>query len=102
LSPSEKVFSISPKTLWSAFRTLTIRAGVEDLRLHDLRHTFATRLSDAGTDPFTIADILGHRSLDVTRRYTHVLERNRHRAVAALEAYVNRMPTEGIDKAPSK
>ena len=86
---SEKVFSVSPKALWSAFTTLTRRAGVKNLRLHDLRHTFATRLSDAGTDPFTIADILGHRNLNVTKRYTHVLESKRQRAVAALAAYVN-------------
>lgn len=83
------VFSISPKTLSSAFTTLVRRAGIENLRLHDLRHTFATRLSDAGTDPFTIADILGHRDLKITKRYTHVLESNRQRAVAALTGYMN-------------
>jgi len=84
---SEKVFSISPRTLWSAFQTLTNRAGIKDLRFHDLRHTFATRLSDAGADPFTIADILGHRNLSMTRRYTHVLESNRQRALATLTKY---------------
>lgn len=89
LISSGKVFSISPKTLSSAFRTLTRRAGIENLRLHDTRHTFATRLSDAGTDPFTIADILGHRDLNITKRYTHVLESNRQRAVAALTGYMN-------------
>jgi integrase len=87
LISSGKVFSISPKTLSSAFTTLARRAGIENLRLHDLRHTFATRLSDAGIDPFTIADILGHRDLNITKRYTHVLESNRQRAVAALTAY---------------
>lgn len=86
---SERVFSILPKTLWSAFRTLTKRAGLKDLRFHDLRHTFATRLSDAGADPFTIADLLGHRNLNMTKRYTHVLESNRQHALATLTVYMS-------------
>jgi integrase len=98
LISSEKVFSISPKTLSSAFTALTRRAGIENLRLHDLRHTFATRLSDIGTDPFTIADILGHRDLSVTKRYAHVLESNRQRAVAALTGYMNSPPSQGLCK----
>lgn len=88
---SEKVFHVSPKTLSSAFAALTRRACVKDLRLHDLRHTVATRLSDAGTDPFTIADILGHRNLNVTKRYVHVLESNRQRALAALAGYMTNL-----------
>ena len=41
------------------------------MTLHTLRHTFATRLKDAGVDPFTVRDLLGHRSIQMTNDYTH-------------------------------
>ena len=47
-------------------------------------------MSDIGTDPFTIADILGHRDLNVTKRYSHFLESNRRRAVADLARYMKK------------
>ncbi len=47
------------------------RAGIEKLRFHDLRHTFATRLVENGVDIITLRDILGHSSVRITERYTH-------------------------------
>ncbi|MCK4430918.1 MAG: tyrosine-type recombinase/integrase, partial [Candidatus Aminicenantes bacterium] len=46
-------------------------AGVEGLRFHDLRYTFATRLVAKGVDIETVRDLLGHHSITVTQRYTH-------------------------------
>jgi len=43
----------------TAFTSAVREAGLEDSRFHDLRHTFATRLNEAGVDPFTIRDLLG-------------------------------------------
>ena len=40
-----------------------------DFHFHDLRHTAATRMADAGADPFTLAAILGHSDIRMTARY---------------------------------
>ena len=45
--------------------------GIENLWLHDLRHTFATRLAQAGVDLYKISKLLGHKDIRMTQRYAH-------------------------------
>ncbi len=47
------------------------KAGVKDFRFHDLRHTFATRLAQAGVDLYKISKLLGHKDIKMTQRYAH-------------------------------
>jgi integrase len=54
---------------------------IEDFRFHDLRHTAATRMADAGADAFTLAKILGHSNIQMTARYTHAIASTIRRAV---------------------
>lgn len=54
---------------WYAARE---RAGVEEFRFHDLRHTTASYLAQSGIPLNTIAEILGHSSLQTTMRYAHL------------------------------
>lgn len=44
-------------------------AGIEGLRPHRLRHTFATRPRQGGADPAQVQALLGHASLDTSARY---------------------------------
>jgi integrase len=50
------------------------RAGLKDFRFHDLRHTAASYLAMAGGSLLEIASILGHRKMDMTKRYSHLTE----------------------------
>ena len=47
-------------------------AGIEDFRWHDLRHSCASYLAMEGVPMRTIAEILGHRTLQMVQRYTHL------------------------------
>jgi site-specific recombinase XerD len=47
------------------------KAGISELRFHDLRHTFATNLVMSGTDLVTVKEILGHSDISMTVRYSH-------------------------------
>jgi len=67
-----------------AFNTAATNAGIEGLRFHDLRHTFASRLVAAGVDLITVKDLLGHHSVKVTERYTHSNAEQKKRAVEIL------------------
>ena len=52
-----------------------------NLHWHDLRHTFGTRLAEAGCREATIADLMGHSDPQTTRRYTHATDRTKRAAV---------------------
>lgn len=68
---------------WS-FKKAARLAGIPEVRLHDLRHTFATRLIESGVDIITVRDLLGHSHSTVTERYTHPNESLKRVAVESL------------------
>ena len=47
------------------------RAGLMDVRLHDLRHTFASHAVRSGVPLPVVARLLGHRNVAMTLRYAH-------------------------------
>ena len=64
---------------WDAAR---IRAGLPDLRVHDLRHSFASFLVNAGRSLYEVQELLGHADIRTTSRYAHL---SRERLIAAVE-----------------
>ena len=54
-----------------AFRVALKKAEIRDFRFHDLRHTFAKRLVQAGKDLYKIQVLLGHKTPIMTQRYAH-------------------------------
>ena len=57
-------------------------AGVKACRFHDLRHTCASYLAQAGAPLLEIAEVLGHRQLSVTRRYSHLTTKHKAELVS--------------------
>lgn len=90
-----KVFSESAKEICDSFRRLAKRAKLVDFRFHDLWHTFATRLAPY-TDAFTLAALLGHKTLAMTARYTHPTDEGKRRAIAALSALASKAGQENV------
>jgi integrase len=63
------------------------RAGVVPVpRVHDLRHSAASFMSDAGYTLLEAAQQLGHSSTEMTSRYSHVFKEHRQEKVARLDA----------------
>lgn len=65
------------------------RAGLT-LRYHDLRHMAATAMAEAGHHPIIIADVLGHKSLQTTRKYTHPSLESKAKALGAITSGLQR------------
>ena len=59
-------------------------AGIDDFHWHDLRHTFASRLVMAGVDLGTVAQLLGHKPLQMVMRYAHLSQSHELAAVERL------------------
>lgn len=80
------------KEVKKGWREACIRAGISDLRLYDLRHTFATRLLERGVHQYIISSLLGHSKSSlgfgasrITPGYAHVTWEIMVRAVESLE-----------------
>lgn len=84
---------VNPKTgmpfqdIKKSFRGACERAGIEGLRFHDLRHTYATRLAEQNVPITTIKELLGHSKISMTERYTHSSEEQKKKAVELLHQW---------------
>jgi integrase len=68
----QKVFPITPNAIRLSWERLRARAGLSDLRLHDLRHEAISRFFEFGLSVPEVAMISGHREPRMLSRYTHL------------------------------
>ncbi len=69
--------------------TLRKRAGLKDVRLHDLRHNYASQAVLSGVPLPTVARLLGHRQVSMTLRYAHVADREVEAAAERIGNVIN-------------
>ncbi len=69
-------------TVSKAFKAGAREAGYGYARLHDLRHSTASEMINAGVDLYTVGGVLGHKSAVSTKRYSHLATKTLHDAVA--------------------
>jgi integrase len=72
--------------VWSRIRN---KAGIPDVRLHDLRHSYASFLANSGCNEFQIQEALGHASTVTTRRYVHMSKESMQKAAGAASDRIN-------------
>jgi hypothetical protein len=85
------------------FKALLRRAGLPDIRFHDLRHTFATLQLMAGTNPKIVSEVLGNKEIAITLdRYSHALPTTQTEAMARLDAVLGRSPLDRAESSPPR
>lgn len=86
---------VEVRRLW---RNVVKTADLGDLRLHDLRHSFASQLVSSGASLALIGSLLGHSSPAVTARYSHLFDSVERDAVTRVGAIIE---AAGLDQPPS-
>jgi integrase len=81
------------KTFW---RSVTRQAGLEGVRIHDLRHSFASVLASGGASLLLIGQLLGHTQAATTQRYGHLVASVQREAVERAGAVIAGQPLAEI------
>lgn len=72
LSPTDRLFPVSKTYLTKKLHEGARKAGVRQIRVHDLRHSHISMLIDMGYSAVAIADRVGHETVTITFRYSHL------------------------------
>jgi integrase len=81
------------KTFW---RSVTRQAGLEGVRVHDLRHSFASVLASGGASLVLIGQLLGHTQAATTARYSHLVDSVQREAVERAAAVITGGPVAEV------
>lgn len=78
-----------PIDITKAWGTALESAGIKDFRFHDTRHCAATLLLEAGASTVQLAELLGHKTLQMVKRYAHLSEGSGAQLVSKMNAAVS-------------
>ena len=84
----------SMNDLGQRWRVLRRLAGLNDVRLHDCRHTYASHAVMSGLDLYTVGRLLGHADTASTERYAHLADEHVRKAAGRISRIVNDAMTE--------
>lgn len=82
-SDSEYVFG-GRTTIKRQWANALKKSGIKHCRFHDLRHTFGSNLGMSGVDIVTVAELMGHKDLSITKRYSHPTPEHKKSAINRL------------------
>ncbi len=71
----------SPFCFYKQWKKALLSADIENFRFHDLRHTTASYLAQSGATLLEIADVLGHKQIQMTKRYAHLCVDHKQRLI---------------------
>lgn len=74
-----------PMDLRKPWEAALAEAGITSFRFHDLRHTCASYLAMHGVPLLTIAEVLGHKTLQMVKRYAHLSDQHKAEALSLLD-----------------
>lgn len=91
----DKFFNIK-----KSFLTAVKKSSIINFHFHDLRHTLASHLVMGGVDLNTVRELLGHKTLDMTLRYSHLSPDHKKRAVDVLNKQMDTIwtPEASLEK----
>jgi site-specific recombinase XerD len=92
--PNKNGKQIDGVPLYFAFHEALKKSGINDFRFHDLRHTFASNLVMEGIDIVTVKELLGHKDLKMTLRYSHLAPSHKAKAVNILDRVMSQNPPQ--------
>ena len=84
---------IAAPNLQEAFSSALKKSGIEKLRFHDLRHTFATRLVQAGVDLYTVQKLGRWKTISMIMRYAHHCPESLRSGVEVLDRISGKIST---------
>jgi site-specific recombinase XerD len=76
--------------LRTPFERTCIAAGIEGLRIHDLRHSFATLALQGGASLYDVSKLLGHSDVSMTQRYAHMADDSLQTATDNMAGVIDR------------
>jgi integrase len=91
---------VFPRRRWDSYRSAwesaVRRAGIDDFRFHDARHTFASWAVQRGSSLQEVQKLLGHKTLAMTLRYGHLAPEQLRQAVARVDRDTTAAPAADV------
>lgn len=93
-APDELVLGLKPASLGMKIKQFAVKAGLNNLHTHTLRHKFATDVLESGTNIKVLQTLLGHENLNTTEVYLSLTDRELFAAAKRLDQHNNKATAE--------